>query len=103
MLCCNVKNAAGSSEQMLRLECCCQTVTAWCLVLQTTGNTRAAVGVSQCLLRVGLNPPEQEEISFWHLGAPGCEKGIQLLRWMLGWEHNRGVSKGKINAATVSY
>lgn len=64
---------------MLRLECCCQTITAWCLVLQTTGNTRAAVGVSQCLLRVGLNPPEQEEISFWHLGAPGCEKGIQLL------------------------
>lgn len=83
---------------MLRLDCCCQTVTAGCLILQTTGNPRAAVGVSQCLLRVGLDPPEQEEISFWHLAAPGCEMGIQLLRWgrpVLSWEHNRGVSKGK--------
>lgn len=80
---------------MLRLECCCQTVTqhsVWsCRPLGTPG-------VSQCLLRVGLNPPEQDEISFWHQGAAGCEEGIQLLRWgrpVLNWEHNRGVSKNK--------
>lgn len=61
------------------------------------------MGVSQCLLKVGLDPPQQEEISFWDLGALGCEKGIQLLRWgrpMLSWEHNSGVSKTKLNTAT---